>query len=61
MKLQVAMQLADGSVIIDGTKTKVKLPKGCVGLLFVFKSKTAGENYFQKEIDFIEIDTKEPI
>jgi len=43
-------------VTISGQKNNITLPDGCLGILFVFKTKKAGREWLGKECKFREIE-----
>ena len=48
--LVVALKVHDGVVTFDGEEIKMKLPDGCMGILFCFESKKAAREYWGKDI-----------
>ena len=57
--MYLAMNIHDGDVNMDINNTKIpskiKMPEGCEGVLFVFKTKQAAEKFWFKGVELIEI------
>ena len=51
----ICMKLHDGSVHLEGTRLNMKLPDGCIGLLFVFESKKAARAYYGKDVSMHQV------
>ena len=49
----IAMMLNPGKMQIDGQEFPIKLPDGCMGLLFMFESKKAARKYWGKDVPFM--------
>jgi hypothetical protein len=59
MKHQVvAMKLHDGKIEYPGGCGKMTLPKGCVGLLFVFESKKAAREFWGNNAELLRVEIK---
>ena len=54
-KLVIAMRLHRGHITIDGIPTKLNLPRGCLGLSFLFESKKAARAYWGKDTELLEV------
>lgn len=59
MKKQViALNMHRGAMKIGNTPIKLNLPKGCVGMCFVFESKKTAKEYWGNNVPLIEITQK---
>ena len=59
----LALKLHNGKVQIYGEELPMKLPDGCIGIMFAFESKKKAREYWGKDVPLarIEHDTrKEP-
>lgn len=61
----VAMTMHNGTVTVGGEVVKIKLPHGCIGVLFVFESKAAAKKYWGKKVKTVMVkgepcDTSKP-
>jgi len=50
------MLYKSSTFLVDSIPTKIKLPEGCVGIMFVFESKKAARK-FNKKAELVEIET----
>ena len=55
----ICMKLHDGSVNLEGTRLNMKLPDGCIGLLFVFESKKAARAYYGTDVSMHQVELEE--
>lgn len=55
----IAMKRHCGEITVDGEPFKMKLPKGCTGIMFCFESKTAARKYWGKDIVMVRIEAIE--
>ena len=46
----IDMRLHSGKITIDGWQQNVQLPKGCVGILFAFKTKGQAKKFGAKDL-----------
>lgn len=57
MKHQViALKKHSGMVKVDGIKFSMKLPTGCIGVLFCFESKKTAKEYWGEDVDLVEFE-----
>lgn len=54
-KLWLASKIHSGAVTVGRHVAKIRLPVGCVGVMFVFKTKKAARKYFGKDVGLIEM------
>jgi len=56
----IAMKLYNGEVLVgdwpEQITEKMKLPEGCLGMLFVFESKKYAQNYWGKDVELKQIE-----
>ena len=57
-KRYIALQLHNGEISVAGGEQKVRLPDKCVGILFVFKTKTAARKYWVRNVKLIELESE---
>jgi len=55
----IALQRHSGEISVDGYKTRINLPKGCTGLLFIFESKVSAYRYWGKNTELQEIELED--
>lgn len=62
MKKVLALQVHSGQATLKTHRERLFVnvcPKGCVGVCFVFKSKTAAKKYWGSEVGLYEIELEE--
>ena len=52
-EIYLALRLHSGKVSVTGVEIDMKLPEGCEGIMFVFKTKTAARKYWGKKVGLI--------
>ena len=56
----IALKLHNGEVSVKTAfgieRIKMQLPKGCIGICFAFESKKAAFEYWDKNIELVEIE-----
>lgn len=58
----IAMKLYDGEVSVSGCgegPVKMKLPKGCIGLMFCFESKKTAREYWGRNVNLVVVEKRE--
>lgn len=55
-KLWLALKLHGGAISVDGLPDKIRLPDGCVGIMFPFKTKKTARNFWGKDVRLVEIE-----
>jgi hypothetical protein len=55
MKAYLSMQMQPNEVTINGMRSKITLPKGCLGLMFVFESKETARDWHGKVVELTEL------
>ena len=59
MKAYLSMQMQPNEVTINGMRSKITLPKGCLGLMFVFESKETARDWHGKDVELTEIELRD--
>lgn len=54
----IAMKVHSGALSIGGCEVKMKLPKGCDGILFCFESKKAARDFWGKDTPLVRCETE---
>ena len=54
----IAVSLHPSHITLDGEKTEIELPDKCIGIMFVFKTKTAARKYWGKNVELIQIESE---
>ena len=55
----IALRIYAGRVNVGNVEGKVILPKGCTGIMFVFESKKAAQDWCGKDVPLREIELGE--
>lgn len=50
------MPIQPGEVTVNGEPATIKLPDGCVGLMFVFDSEAAAREWYGEDVGLKEIE-----
>ena len=58
-KYKIPLKLHNGEIALGSVSAKLKLPKRCIGMLFVFETKKAAIEFMGNDSDIIEVEIKE--
>lgn len=57
----IALRLHSGEVEFGGTRVKMKLPDGCIGICFAFESKKKAKEYWGKDSPFVRMEKEKEV
>jgi len=58
-RYDIALKIHPGEVAVNGEVIKMRLPKGCIGVLFCFESKSAAADYWGEDIETIRVEKED--